>query len=205
MKKVIALACMLVFTCAAAIALMAWPAQAQLQNDLAAEMFALTNAHRVSVGLPALLHGGASAQAAANTRAAEIHLLTRQQIDDHERPNGDSFVFLLMDYGLPSTNSNENLLPSQISSSASAALGRFLDSTAHRNTIQRALYTHMAVGVYEHNGRFYWVQFFLTFTPGSFPETTAPGGVTTTTTTTTTTTATTAATTTAATTAATTT
>ncbi|MCL2530924.1 MAG: CAP domain-containing protein [Oscillospiraceae bacterium] len=186
MKKFVALACMLIFTCTAAIVLLAWPAQASPQNDLAAELFALTNAHRVSAGLPALLHGGATVQAAAHSRAAELRHLTDQQFRNHERPNGDDFIWLLFEYGIPFTDiPNENILRGH--ATPQAAMNQFSSSAAHNNTMLRASYTHLAIGVYEHNGRLYWAQIFVQFTPTNFPPSTAPSGTTTTTTTTSTT------------------
>ena len=185
MKKFVALACMFVFTCAAAITLLAWPTQASPQLDLSAEAFALTNAYRASQGRPALLPGNANLQAAANMRAQELSV---QYSHMRPPPNNPVWITVLPQNGitdwLDNPGPNENIwrgfaTPQQ-------AVDTWAGSSGHRATML-GNFTHLSVGVHRAgNGELFWVQIFITLPAGSMPTTTTTTTTSTTSTTSTT-------------------
>ncbi|GHT03379.1 hypothetical protein AGMMS50276_33400 [Synergistales bacterium] len=94
--------------------------------------------------------------AAAAKRAAEIPPLFEQT-----RPDGRSWDTVLTEYGVKSYNSwGENILYNT-SGQAADAMTQWMNSPGHRANILSGNYTHIGVGVYQSNGKTYFVQLFV--------------------------------------------
>lgn len=112
-------------------------------------MAELVNQERASAGLSPLAFD-VELSANASVRAKEI--VTKF---DHSRPNGEKFSTAIT---IPWRTVGENIAWGQ--PTPKAVMQSWMNSDGHRANILKAGYTKIGVGVYETNGRLYWVQLF---------------------------------------------
>lgn len=112
----------------------------------------------------------------------------------HTRPDGSS-CFSVLD-GIPYSYAGENIAYNH-SSDVQDVMTQWMNSSGHKANILNASYTHVGIGVYQADSRYYWSQDFLGYS-GSYSGEYIPSDTTTTTTTKATTTTTKATTTTTA-------
>ena len=117
----------------------------------ASRVIALTNLRRAEAGLGGLrLDGTLSAMAAV--RAQEI-----VSTWSHTRPDGSNVTALASQYGLSYSVIGENLAYGQ--TSADQAVAEWMASPGHRANIM-GNYSRIGIGIFQTNGRTYWVQLF---------------------------------------------
>lgn len=125
------------------------PAAARHTQDIQ-KVLELTNKHRVSQGLPALIIDQ-SLMAHAQKRAEEI--VGYYDGTDHTRPDGSSFSTGLNGGGA------ENIAHSQVI--GDEAVEEWILSAGHRQNIEDASYTKIGIGiVYSASRGLHWVQIF---------------------------------------------
>ena len=90
---------------------------------------------------------------AAQKRAEELIKLF-----SHTRPNGTSFSTVLKEYNITHKTSGENIANGQFD--ADDVMKSWLNSPGHRANILQKNFGKIGVGVFEYNGRLYWVQVF---------------------------------------------
>lgn len=119
-------------------------------SDFADEVFRLTNIERTSRGLSALsrvdeLDNGAQIRAEELTRSFS-----------HQRPGGGDFYTV---FGV-TTNYyfGENVAMGQ--RNPAEVVEDWMNSAGHRKNILASDYVGLGVGVYQHNGIYYWAQIF---------------------------------------------
>lgn len=126
-------------------------------HDMANEVLNLVNKERAAVGAAPLTYDK-NLSRQAMLRAAELVFLF-----SHDRPNGVSVLYSLMDaYG-------ENVAAGY-SSSASVMTG-WMNSSGHRSNILNNQFASMGVGCFAYNGGYYWVQLFSTEAGSGTPAT----------------------------------
>ena len=115
-----------------------------------AQVVEIVNSERAKLGIAPLEIDG-SLMKSCEIRAKEI--VTKFS---HERPNGEScFTVIETKYGY----AGENIAYGQ--KNAEEVMIGWMKSEGHRNNIISDNYTHIGVGCYEENNRFYWVQLFI--------------------------------------------
>ena len=115
------------------------------------EFSALVNAHRASLGCPALAWDGRVAEVAARHSR---DMATRAYFS-HTNPDGQDPWARLAAAGVRYSTGGENIAWGQ--SSASEAFRAWMNSAPHRRNIENCAFTHHGVGVYE--GR--WTDVFI--------------------------------------------
>lgn len=126
------------------------------------ELLALTNNHRVALGLSALIHEIPVRDVA---RAHAKHMVVHDFFD-HANPEGDSPGGRLTRAGISWRAVGENIAAGQ--ASAQEAFQAWLASTGHRANIENTAWTHMGNGAWNDPSdggalvyRRYFVQVFL--------------------------------------------
>lgn len=126
------------------------------------ELLALTNNHRVALGLSALIHEISVRDVA---RAHAKHMVVHDFFD-HANPEGDSPGGRLTRAGISWRAVGENIAAGQ--ASAQEAFQAWLASTGHRANIENTAWTHMGNGAWNDPSdggalvyRRYFVQVFL--------------------------------------------
>ena len=130
------------------------PNGAAILDELAQEIFELTNQERVSRGLTALTYSE-ELQEAANIRAKESSIQF-----SHTRPDGSSCHSIVedMDYSV----TGENLIMAdQPLSSAEILVDTWMNSEGHRYNILLPEFTKIAIGVYIKDNITYATQIFM--------------------------------------------
>ena len=122
-------------------------------SGYAAEVLRLVNAERRKAGLAELSGGPAALNNAAQKRAQEI--VARF---DHKRPNGSSCFTVLEEYGVASMARGENIAVGYLR--PADVMAAWMNSSGHKANIL-GNFNRLGVGVYERNGRLYWVQLFI--------------------------------------------
>lgn len=130
-------------------------ASSKVDPDPVQEMFAATNALRQKNGLAPLKNGSTAMNAAAQQRARELAVTF-----EHKRPDGSSFAAALKDAGVSYSCAAENIANFPASASVADVLAKWEASAGHRANMLRQDLTCLAIGLYSHNGRLYWVQLF---------------------------------------------
>lgn len=119
-----------------------------LTTNYTEKVVSLTNERRVQNGL-SKLKKDERLMKAAQVRAREL-----AEKFSHERPNGDSYLTVLVDYSIKHYGAMENIFKAEDNPISVVAAG--MEDPGKRAIILKSEYTHMGVGYY--NG--YWVQFF---------------------------------------------
>lgn len=114
------------------------------------EVLRLVNIERDKAGLDPLTYYPA-AQAAADTRAAEIH-----EQWSHTRPNGESCFTALTDIGIYYQAAGENIAMGY--RTPAAVVEGWMNSPGHRENILNENFTHIVIGFNNYG----WVQLFIT-------------------------------------------
>ena len=129
------------------------PETKEISNELAKQIFDLTNAERKKAGLNELTYNF-DLQDAANTRAKECSILF-----EHTRPTGeDCYSVFNVDYNV----AGENLIKADKPiATAENLMKSWMESSGHRANILLPEFTSMAVGIYENNDMIYASQLFV--------------------------------------------
>lgn len=90
---------------------------------------------------------------AAQKRAEELIKLF-----SHTRPNSTAFSTVLKEYSISYKTAGENIANGQFD--ADDVMKSWLNSPGHRANILQKKFGKIGVGVFEYNGRLYWVQVF---------------------------------------------
>ena len=90
---------------------------------------------------------------AAQKRAEELIKLF-----SHTRPNSTAFSTVLKEYSISYKTAGENIANGQFD--ADDVMKSWLNSPGHRANILNKKFGKIGVGVFEYNGRLYWVQIF---------------------------------------------
>ncbi|WP_300366399.1 CAP domain-containing protein [Brachyspira sp.] len=90
---------------------------------------------------------------AAQKRAEELIKLF-----SHTRPNRTDFSTVLKEYSISYKTAGENIANGQFD--ADDVMKSWLNSTGHRANILQKKFGKIGIGVFEYNGRIYWVQVF---------------------------------------------
>ncbi len=122
----------------------------QKERDRVAE---LCNEARKQNNVSVSLILDAKLSEAAQKRAEELIKLF-----SHTRPNGTSFSTVLKEYNITYKASGENIANGQFD--ADDVMKSWLNSPGHRANILQKNFVKIGVGVFEYNGRLYWVQVF---------------------------------------------
>ena len=122
----------------------------QKERDRVAE---LCNEARKQNNVSVSLILDAKLSEAAQKRAEELIKLF-----SHTRPNGTSFSTVLKEYNITYKASGENIANGQFD--ADDVMKSWLNSPGHRANILQKNFGKIGVGVFEYNGRLYWVQVF---------------------------------------------
>jgi len=124
-------------------------------EELAEEVFILTNRERENAGIM-LLEESALVTEAALIRTEEI--MYGEVL--HTRPDGSSFATVLDDVGIVYALAGENIAAGQ--SSPAEVVRAWMDSLDHRLNIMDEDFTYLGVGVaMDTDGKFYWTQIFI--------------------------------------------
>jgi len=124
-------------------------------DELADEVFRITNLERSSRGLP-VLGRLTNLTNVAQLRAGEIIIRT-----DHTRPDGRQWHTILDDYGITDANSGENIAAGQLN--PAEAVRAWMESAGHRANIlgENITFRYLGIGVtMDNTGRLYWLQLF---------------------------------------------
>ena len=117
-------------------------------------MIALVNSERAKEGLPAL-EKREDVCALADIRAQEL-----TESFSHTRPDGKSCFSIFSDYNVNDWSTiGENIAYGQ--SSPTAVMNSWMNSKSHRENIMNEDFTGIGIGVYQQDGRKYWVQLFI--------------------------------------------
>ncbi|MGZ8693810.1 MAG: CAP domain-containing protein [Gaiellaceae bacterium] len=163
-----------------------WPAA---RTDLAGGVLALINAHRATVGAPALVTS-TSLTAAAVWKARHMAMYQYMAHDDPAPPVARSTLDRIAACGYAGAGWGENIAYGY--STPQAVVAGWLGSPGHRANIEQRGFLSTGIGAaVGSSGAVYWAQTFGTSTAGSPPPPPPPPPTTTTTTTTTSTTTTT--------------
>jgi len=129
-------------------------AEIALQNSGggASRIVALTNLERAQAGL-GFVHLDGTLSAMAQERAQEI-----VECWSHTRPDGSNVTALASEYGLSYSVLGENLGKGY--SSPDAVMNAWMNSPKHRDNILSGNKSRIGVGIYNCNGKTYWVQLF---------------------------------------------
>ena len=122
----------------------------QKERDRVAE---LCNEARKQNNVSVSLILDAKLSEAAQKRAEELIKLF-----SHTRPNGTSFSTVLKEYNITYKTAGENIANGQFD--ADDVMKSWLNSPGHRANILQKNFVKIGVGVFEYNGRLYWVQVF---------------------------------------------
>ncbi len=118
------------------------------------EVIALVNSERAKEGLPAL-EKREDVCALADIRAQEL-----TESFSHTRPDGRSCFSIFSDYNVNDWSTiGENIAYGQ--SSPTAVMNSWMNSKSHRENIMNEDFTGIGIGVYQQDGRKYWVQLFI--------------------------------------------
>ncbi len=132
-----------------------FPSITDSEEDMADEVFDLTNDERTAEGLSTLVWND---QLAAAAWAHAIDMDDRNYFD-HYSPEGDSVAERAKAAGYTYTYLGENLAWGQFS--ATQVVYEWMHSPGHRLNIVHASYTELGVAVREDSdGRYHWVQVF---------------------------------------------
>lgn len=125
----------------------------EISNDLAKELFELTNKERVAAGLTELTYNF-DLQDPADLRAAESSIKF-----DHTRPNGDiCYSVFNVDY----TVAGENLIQADKPiANAENLMKTWMESEGHRANILLPEFTSVAIGIYTKDDVIYASQLFV--------------------------------------------
>lgn len=113
------------------------------------QVAALVNQERAKVGLSPLT---LDAELSANAMVRAQEIVTKF---DHTRPDGSKFYSAIT---IPWKTVGENIAWGQ--KTPEAVMNSWMNSDGHRANILKSAYQKIGVGVYETNGRLYWVQLF---------------------------------------------
>jgi uncharacterized protein YkwD len=119
------------------------------------EMVALANAHRRSVGCPALVW----MQTVANAAQGHSDDMARRSYFDHRSPEGRGPTDRLAAAGVTYRSMGENI--AQHPGTARDVMAGWLASPGHRQNLERCTYTHHGIGLREG----YWTHLFITPMP----------------------------------------
>lgn len=127
--------------------------QQEISNDLAKELFELTNKERVAAGLTELTYNF-DLQDPADLRAAESSIKF-----DHTRPNGDvCYSVFNVDYAV----AGENLIQADKPiADAENLMKTWMESEGHRANILLPEFTSVAIGIYTKDDVVYASQLFV--------------------------------------------
>lgn len=127
--------------------------QQEISNDLAKELFELTNKERVAAGLTELTYNF-DLQDPADLRAAESSIKF-----DHTRPNGDvCYSVFNVDYAV----AGENLIQADKPiADAENLMKTWMESEGHRANILLPEFTSVAIGIYTKDDVIYASQLFV--------------------------------------------
>ena len=130
------------------------PESAVINNELAKEIFELTNKERVANGLKELAYNP-KLQDAADVRAKEI-----TENFSHTRPDGTSCHTIVEDWDYNVTG--ENLIQADTPiATAENLMKSWMDSPGHRANILLDAFTSIAIGIAEKDGVTYATQIFM--------------------------------------------
>lgn len=116
---------------------------------MAQQVANLVNQERAKVGLNPLTF---DEELSANALVRAKEIVTKF---DHTRPDGSKFSTAIT---IPWKTVGENIAWGQ--STPEIVMRSWMNSEGHRANILKASFTKIGVGVYESNGRLYWVQLF---------------------------------------------
>ena len=157
MKKITCVFLILAMAIALALGASAAPAAEEaLHADTigyAAEVVRLVNVERTKTGASAVSAGNSKLNAAAQKRAEELVTTF-----SHTRPDGSSCFTAMDDFGVTYSYAGENIAWGQ--ADPSAVMNSWMNSSGHKANILNSNYNKIGVGVYQYNGRIYWVQLF---------------------------------------------
>lgn len=126
-----------------------------LDDDMAFDIYELTNQERVNAGLNKLEYSD-NLQTAADIRAVEI-----ASKFSHTRPDGTDCNTAITDEKEEYRVTGENIIQADNPiATARVLMNSWMDSQGHKDNILLKDYTEMAVGVYVSNGVTYAVQVF---------------------------------------------
>ena len=125
----------------------------QTQEAYIKQVVELVNQEREKSGLNALSVNNKAANAAA-VRAKEI-----VSSFSHTRPDGTSFASALKDQNISYRYAGENIAWGQ--KTPEEVVNAWMNSKGHRENILNSRFTSIGVGLYEHNGTYYWCQLFI--------------------------------------------
>lgn len=119
------------------------------------EIFRLANEERVKAGLPEMERREDVAPVAV-IRAKEL-----SELFSHTRPNGESYMSLMDEYGIEYRWAGENGAKVPATSGPSKMMTGWMNSEGHRNNILSSKYTGMEISVYQVGQMVYCSQMFV--------------------------------------------
>lgn len=125
------------------------------EEQFAAEVFRLTNLERIKYGEPQVQYNE-DLHKAAMQRAKEISVKF-----SHTRPDGTDSTSILSEYGIPDYNGSENIAAGY--TCPEDVIDGWMNSPGHRVSLLNTYSTHLGVGVYYSNGKYYCVQEFTAY------------------------------------------
>lgn len=127
--------------------------------EMCKRVWELVNEERAKAGLKPLEYRS-DVQAAANQRAKEL-----AQSFSHTRPDGRDCLTVFEDLGFSiSCWCSENAATEGYSSTPESVMKGWMNSSGHKANIMSKNAQGIVVGVYQSNGRTYWVQLFNNIT-----------------------------------------
>ena len=125
------------------------------EEQFADEVFRLTNLERIKYGEPQVQYNE-DLHKAAMQRAKEISIKF-----SHTRPDGTDSTSILSEYGIPDYNGSENIAAGY--TCPEDVIEGWMNSPGHRVSLLNTYSTHLGVGVYYSNGKYYCVQEFTAY------------------------------------------
>jgi len=122
-------------------------------RDYVKDVINLVNAERQKEGISPLKENKTLSEA-AQKRAEEI-----SEQFEHTRPDGTLCFTVLNEYGIKFWGAAENIAAWQ--STPESVMNTWMNSDEHKSNILNTSMTDIGVGLYEKNGRKYWVQLFI--------------------------------------------
>ena len=125
------------------------------EEQFADEVFRLTNLERIKYGEPQVQYNE-DLHKASMQRAKEISIKF-----SHTRPDGTDSTSILSEYGIPDYNGSENIAAGY--TCPEDVIEGWMNSPGHRVSLLNTYSTHLGVGVYYSNGKYYCVQEFTAY------------------------------------------
>lgn len=122
-------------------------------KDMATEALEHVNNGRVTAGMEPLQVDNGALEKAAKVRAKEL-----TEHFGHQRPNGETWQTVFVQYHVPGRLRGENLASGQ--PTAAAVYNSWWNSASHKENMMNPDYTRTSIVCLEYNNTCYWVQLF---------------------------------------------